>query len=156
MSANNPINHHAVSVLDLLIAQCADLEALLALARQEEHAASTLNFEEVLRVVNERATLGERLEVYHRQIAELRDKLGLTEGLPATASTQAGLTQATLLGQTIALVSAIRDTDARTQPLLLAARNELSEEQRRLDKTQRGVNAYLRDGRMAIACDQHV
>lgn len=156
MPANNPINHHAVSVLDLLIAQCADLEALLALARQEEQAATTRNFEEVLRVVNERATLGERLEVYHRQIADLRDKLGFTDTTLATATTQAGPTQTALIGQTVALVSAIHATDARTQPLLLAARNELSEEQRRLDKTQRGVNAYLRDGRMAIACDQHV
>jgi hypothetical protein len=156
MLTNHPINHHAVSVLDLLIAQCTDLEALLALARQEEQAATSRNFDEVLRVVNERASLGERLEVYHRQIAELRDKLGHTEIVAATTSAPAGTTQATLLGQTVALVAAIRATDARTQPLLLAARNELGEEQRRLDKTQRGVNAYLRDGRMAIACDQHV
>ena len=155
MPTNHPINHHAVSVLDLLIAQCSDLEALLALARQEEQAATDRNFDEVLRVVNERATLGERLEVYHRQIAELRDKLGFTE-TTALATAPTGPTQTVLLGQTIALVSAIRDTDARTQPLLLAARNELSDEQRRLDKTQRGVNAYLRDGRVAIACDQHV
>lgn len=156
MPTNHPINHHAVSVLDLLIAQCSDLEALLALARQEEQAATDRNFDEVLRVVNERATLGERLEVYHRQIAELRDKLGFTETVAALATAPTGPTQTVLLGQTIALVSAIRDTDARTQPLLLAARNELSDEQRRLDKTQRGVNAYLRDGRVAIACDQHV
>ena len=156
MLTNHPINHHAVSVLDLLIAQCTDLEALLALARQEEQAAHHRNFDEVLRVVNERATLGERLEVYHRQIAELRDKLGGTETVAAPTSTPTGPTQAVLLGQTVALVAAIRDTDARTQPLLLAARNELSDEQRRLDKTQRGVNAYLRDGRVSIACDQHV
>lgn len=153
MLTNHPINHHAVSVLDLLIAQCADLEALLALARQEEQAATHRNFDEVLRVVNERATLGERLEVYHRQIAELRAQLGFTEPV---AATPAGTTQTALVGQTVALVAAIRATDARTHPLLLAARQELSEEQRRLDKTQRGVNAYLRDGRMSIACDQHV
>jgi hypothetical protein len=153
MLTNHPINHHAVSVLDLLIAQCTDLEALLALARQEEQAATNRNFDEVLRVVNERATLGERLEVYHRQIAELRAQLGFTE---TVAATPAGTTQTALVGQTVALVAAIRDTDARTQPLLLAARQELGEEQRRLDKTQRGVNAYLRDGRVSIACDQRV
>ncbi len=151
MPANNPINQQAVSVLDLLIAQCTDLEALLALARQEEQAAATRNFEAVLRVVNERATLGERLEVYHRQIADLRARLGSAGTAPAMVSTQAAL-----LGQTTALVAAISAADARTQPLLLAARAELSEEQRHLDKTQRGVNAYLRAGRLAIACDQHV
>ncbi len=156
MPANNPIQQHAVSVLDLLIAQCSDLEALLALARQEEQAANARNFDEVLRIVNERASLGERLEVYHRQIADLRAKLGSAEARPCTAAPQAGPTQTALLGQTVVLVSAIRAADARTQPLLLAARNELSAEQRRLEHVQRGVNAYLREGRLAIACDQHV
>ncbi len=156
MPANHPLNHQAVSVLDLLIAQCTDLEALLALARQEEQAANTRNFDEVLRVVNERAALGERLEVYHRQIADLRDRLGSAATGPARAATQVEPSPAILFRQTAALVSAIHAADARTRPLLLAARNELSEEQRRLDKTQRGVNAYLRAGRLAIACDQHV
>ncbi|MBI1766221.1 MAG: hypothetical protein HYR56_32860 [Acidobacteria bacterium] len=156
MSATHPIHPHAVSVLDLLIAQCTDLEALLALARQEEQAATARNFDEVLRVVNERATLGERLEVYHRQIAALRDTLGKAETDLASTPAPAGLTQTALAGQTAALVAAIRATDARTQPLLLAARHDLRAEQCQLDKTQRGVNAYLRNGHNAVACDQHV
>lgn len=145
---NESLNHHADSVLDLLIAQCADLEVLLALARREEQATAAKNFDEILHVVAERATLGERLEVYQRQIAELRQQLGAAaaETVLHSAATQ----------QTLALITEIQTTDNRTRPLLLAARSELLGEQQRLAQAQRGVNAYLRDGHTGLACDRRV
>ena len=147
MLTSEPIHHQADSVLDLLIAQCADLEALLGLARREEEAAAAQNFDEILRVVAERATLGERLEVYHRQIAELRQQLGAAAEV---------VLQSEITRQTVALVAEIQTTDARTRPLLLAARGALVSEQQRLTQAQRGVTAYLRDGHTAVACDRRI
>ena len=146
MPGTDPRELQADSVLDLLIAQCADLEALLVLARREAQAAENRNFDEVLRVAEERATLGERLEVYHRQIAEMRQRLGeLAE--PALRTDTAK--------RTTALATQILAEDARTYPLLLAARSELLHEQQQLDRSQRAVNAYLQDGpRLSIACDR--
>jgi hypothetical protein len=142
--SSESINLHADSVFDLLIAQCEDLAALLALARREEEASTAKDFDEILRVVAERATLGERLEVYHRQLAELRQQLDLAESM----------WQTDVARQTVALVAEIQATDARTRPLLLAARGELVGEQQRLTQAQRGVGAYLRDGHTAVACDR--
>ena len=142
------IELHADSVLDLLIAQCADLEALLGLARCEAQAAEAKNFDEILRVTAERATLGERLEVYHRQVADLR--LKLVEGADP-------ILQGPMVRQITTLATEIMAEDARTRPLLLAARSELADKQQQLDKSQRGVSAYLQDGRrIAVACDERV
>ena len=145
---SQPAQHletHADSVLDLLIAQCTDLEVLLALARREEEAAIQQDFDELLHIISARASLGERLEVYHRQIADLRQQFDL-----ANLWTN-GVTQ-----KTTALIHEIQVTDARTRPLLLAARTELGAEQQRVQRGQRGVNAYLHAGYSAIACDQRV
>ena len=147
MSQTEPIELHADSVLDLLIAQCADLEALLALARREAYAAEAKDFDEILRVVEERATLGERLEVYHRQIAEMRLKLGEAAEPALRTSVAKRVTM---------LATEILAEDAQTRPLLLAARNEVAGKQQRLDRSQRCVNAYLRDSYHAVACDQHL
>ena len=146
MFSSESINLHADSVLDLLVAQCEDLTALLALARREEEACAAKDFDEIMRVVAERATLGERLEVYHRQLAELRQQLNVAESM----------FQTDVARQTVALVEKIQATDARTRPLLLAARSELVSEQQRLAQAQRGVGAYLRDGHTGVACDQHL
>ncbi|MEJ7713932.1 MAG: hypothetical protein WKF84_29825 [Pyrinomonadaceae bacterium] len=48
-------------MISLLTAQCADLEALLSLARQETAAAVKNDFAEVMCLVEERAALGSRL-----------------------------------------------------------------------------------------------
>ena len=142
------IDLHADSVLDLLIAQCTDLEALLMLARREAQIAEANNFDDILRVVDERATLGERLEVYHRQIAEMRLKLG--EAAEPVIETEVARRSA-------ALVSEILAEDARTHQLLLAARSELGREQQRLNLSQRCLNAYLRGGvNAAVAYDHHL
>jgi hypothetical protein len=141
------INTHAESVLDLLIAQCADLEALLVLARRETQAAEALDFEEVLRIVEDRATLGERLEVYHRQAAEMRRRLGEYDPVLRSEAARRAATLAT----------AILAEDARTKPLMLASRDEAAREYQRLGQSQRCVNAYLREGSHAtMAWDQRI
>jgi hypothetical protein len=136
----------ADSLLDLLIGQCADLEALLALAREEEAAAEARNFDEILRVTQERATIGERLETYHRQIAEMRMRLG-EAAEPALRCAQAT--------RAATLVMGILEHDGRSRPLLLAARQEIAGECLRLDQTRRGMSAYLQENsKTPVACDQ--
>ena len=142
---NHPVEERAETVLDLLIAQCSDLEALLALARREEEAAIQQDFDELLHIISARATLGDRLEVYHRQIAELRHQFDAANAWPANVTQK-----------TTALIQEIQVTDARTRPLLLAVRTELGAEHQRVQRGQRGVNAYLHAGHSAIACDQRV
>src|SRR5438270_9383957 len=146
MTRTNSIKVKADTLLDLLIGQCADLETLLALARREEEAVKGHNFDELLRVTEERATLGERLEVYHRQIAEMRLRLG-EAAEPALRSEAA--TRATLL------VRGIMEYDARSRPLLLTARQEMADECLRLDQVRRGTNAYLQGTpKTPVACDR--
>lgn len=144
MNRRNPIE--ADSLLDLLIGQCDDLEKLLALSRRETQAAEQRDFEEVLRVVEERATLGERLEVYHRQIAELRLRLG-EQAEPIMQSQT--VTRAANLAESILV------QDNITRPLLMAARDEVEVQQKNLTQASRGVAAYMQEGvRSSVACDQ--
>lgn len=134
------------SLIAILADQCGDLETLLALARSETRAVEARDFGEVMRVVSERAALGERLESYHRQLAELRQRLG--------ESCEPGLRSAAA-ARSVALVVEIQAQDARTRPLLLAAQCELLDESLKLDQARRGVGAYLRDARhtASTACD---
>ena len=143
------ITPHADSLIELLVAQCADLEALLSLARQQEAAATGGDFAEIMRLVGERATLGERLEIYHRQVAEVRARVGANA-------------ESVLRGETaqraVKLVTDIQAQDARTRPLLAAARDEASDSLTRLDRTRRTANAYARAPQRAasVACDQRI
>ncbi|HWQ31387.1 MAG TPA: hypothetical protein VNQ79_00775 [Blastocatellia bacterium] len=140
------VEAQADSLLDLLIAQCADLEALLQLARREAEVAGQGNFEELLRVVSERATLGERLEICHRQITELRERLGET-------AENAG--QNEMAARAAMLAGGILRQDEETRPLLMAARDRISAAAREAERKRRGLSAYLSDGRShALACDQ--
>lgn len=137
----------ADSLMEILSAQCADLEALLGLARLETEAAATGDFAAVMGLVERRVPLVERLEVYHRRIAELRAKLG--EGTP-------GLHGLPLTDRTVRLAAEIQEQDARTRPLLMRAFEETALSLSRLDRGRRGTSAYLRDGRPeSVACDRH-
>ena len=126
----------ADSLLDLLIGQCADLESLLALARRETAAVESRDFDELLRVTQERATLGERLEVYHRQIAEMRARMGeAANTILRSAAAQRATT----------LVTSILENDARSRPMLMAAREEMANQCLQLDQIRRGTSAYLQE-----------
>jgi hypothetical protein len=145
----HPLPHlttEADSLLDLLIAQCADLEALLLLARGEAAAVQARDFDEVMRLTAERATLGERLEVYHRQVADLRHRLGAAAETVMDSPTVTRITE---------LVHGIMAQDSYTRPLLLELREDLDQQRQHLTRAQRGLTAYLNEGRMpAVACDQ--
>jgi hypothetical protein len=124
----------AESLMDLLIAQCSDLEGLLSLARRENVAANSQDFGELFVVFGERAKLGDRLETYHRQVAELRDKLGQGAG---TSIHQV------LSTKTVQLVVEIQAQDKETTSLLIANQALTTEELARLGYTQRNSLAYL-------------
>lgn len=146
MNSVTSITTEADSLLDLLIAQCLDLESLLVLSRSEAVAAESRDFEAIIRISQERATLGERLEIYHRQIAEMRQRLGAAAEPTMQGSMAMRVTE---------LVNGILTQDRDTQPLLMAVREEITQERKSLDQTQRGLSAYLNDGRIpAMACDQ--
>ena len=143
---DDSLRAQAEPLIDLLIAQCADLEALLALARHEAEATETRDFDEVMRIVGSRAALGERLEVYHRQIAEMRARMGEAAESVLRAETSARAAQ---------LITRIQTQDRRTRALLLEARQETANNLRRMERAQRGTSAYLRAAKPpAVACDQ--
>jgi hypothetical protein len=145
-SATTVITAEADTLLDLLIAQCEDLELLLVLSRSETEAVQGRDFDELIRITAERATLGERLEVYHRQIAEMRQRLG--------AMAEAAWQSPTAL-RMAELVNRVQAQDHQTRPLLMSVRAEIEHEQKQLRQMQRGLSAYRNDGRMpAVACDQ--
>ncbi|MBL8207846.1 MAG: hypothetical protein JNM09_26670 [Blastocatellia bacterium] len=146
MTTASRITAEADTLLDLLIEQCKDLESLLALSRGETAAVEARDFDEIIRITSERATLGERLEVYHRQIAEMRQRLG------AAAETAMQSPTVTRIAE---LVNSVQAQDRQTQPLLLTVRQEVAQEQQHLNQVQRGLTAYLNEGRIpAVACDQ--
>jgi ABC-type Fe3+-citrate transport system substrate-binding protein len=130
------------SVIELLIAQCVDLEALLALARRENAAAKADDFEEVFTVVTERASLSERLETYNRQISELRSQLK-------------GVQDSNLVGVATQLIVDIQTQDADTKSLLISNRTKTAEALGRMDQGHRQSVAYLQHARAnGLHCDR--
>jgi sigma54-dependent transcription regulator len=132
------------SLMDLALDQCTDLEALLALARREVQAAEQGNFRELMAVVKERATLGERLETYHRQIAELRT--ALTPAAPAID---------VLAAKSAKLAAEIQLVDALALAVLQSNRERVGRTIAQLEERRRHSVAYLRDGRSnGLSCDR--
>ena len=142
------VEPHIESLMEILFAQCNDLEALLALAQRETGAAQQHDFDQILEVVKQRATVGDRLEVYHRQLAELRARLG--EALDPALNNP-------VVARTLALVATIKLQDDHTRPMLIAARGEALKQSLRVDRAQRNLGAYTRKGQaISIACDKHI
>ncbi len=150
MSLTASVVQQAEPLIEILAAQCTDLEALLRLAQRETAAAERKNFGEMMQVIDERATLGDRLEVYHRQIAEMRTRLSDASLTPILSSEVAQ--------QTVRLAADIQAQDARTRPLLLQARTDTLLQLNQTQQSRKGVGAYLREGYSpaSIACDQRV
>lgn len=145
--SKNKISHRQTdSLMDLLIAQCSDLEALLGLARRENVAANSGDFGELFAVYGERAELGGRLESYHRQVAELRDKLGQCAGTNIDP---------VLSTKTVQLVVEIQAQDKETTTLLIAHQAMTTEELARLGYKQQNSLAYLKGARATgLNCDR--
>jgi hypothetical protein len=134
------------SFMDILFSPCDDLEVLLRLARREAVAAEQKNFGQILEVVQQRATLGDRLEIYHRQLSEFRSHLGdaMEPALHSSAAAEAA-----------ALATAIKLEDARSLPLLLAARSDALQKSLRAADTRRNLGVYAqRRQPEAMACDR--
>ncbi len=125
---------YAEPLMDLLIAQCADLEALLLLARRENAAAKDGNFDDLFLIAQERMTFSERLQSYHVQVSELRARLG-----DASVSNSAPAREA------IRLAVEIQSHDTQTTSLLLAARTQNNAALTRLNESQRHSSAYLKN-----------
>lgn len=142
----NTINAQSDSLIDLLVGQCSDLEALLRLARQEATAAENDDFDGLLRIVSERATLGERLESYHRQIADLRNSMG--------ASAEQ-IIRSNVAAESVRLALAIQTQDLNNTQLLRATHAKQQDALIRLENGRKGSVAYLSEGRLGgLNCDR--
>lgn len=145
MSQRINIEAQADSVMDFLIAQCADLENLLRVARGETLAAQENDFPGLLAFVEERAMLGAKLEVYQRQAEEMRRNWNGPE---------AGRQQA-LTARAATLIVEIHAQDALTRPHLLAVRQDAANRLRTIKQTKKSLQAYLQESSVtSVACDQ--
>ncbi|MCD9184973.1 MAG: hypothetical protein LUM44_00960 [Pyrinomonadaceae bacterium] len=138
------INEKSDSLIDLLTAQCGDLEKLLALARQETRAAEEKDFEMIMEIVSERELLSRRLETFQQQISELRGKLTEADELNKTR----------MSARVVELASQTLAQDATTRKLLTASRLEASNKIMNLSNTRRGANAYIGENKRGLAYDR--
>lgn len=146
MASPDKIKKQSDSLIELLTAQCADLEKLLSLAREETVAAEGRDFDGVLRVVSERAVMSEKLETFQRQIAELRERIG---GDAQEAVWQGGLT-----AKMSEVIREIITHDTQTHLLLTGLRQNSVNELNNVEYTYRSSNAYLREMKKGLAYDQ--
>ncbi len=124
------------SLIEILTAQCADLETLLALAQDEARATEARDFEGVLKIVSKRAALGTRLETYRLQIAELREYLGANDKAAVNSE---------IAARVIEIANLTWEQDQKTKLLLTGVRDEAVNSLADLEKGRRGSNAYLRE-----------
>ncbi len=133
------------SLIELLAAQCVDLEKLLSLARLETAAAKTGDFTAILDIVSERGAITARLETFQQQITNLRENL--------TANENAFL-QTDVAAQIVEIANLTLAQDRKTKLLLTAARQESADGLYNLEKSQRGANAYLHGASKGLAYNQ--
>lgn len=136
-----PIVEKSDSIIELLAAQCSDLEKLLAAAREETRAAEAQDFERILEIVSERARIGERLEVFQRRISELRGFLG----------DSAEINRHQIANRIIEVASLTIEQDEKTRKLLNGVKEETAQELRALDTGNRNANVYLRGRQTGLA-----
>lgn len=137
MIHSEKIAKNSDSLIELLAAQCADLEILLALAREETIAAQRRNFEDLLDIVSRRAEICNRLETFQQQIADLRQNME-ANGVAATVDVN-------ISKQIVEIANLTMLQDQKTRLLLTDARTHAASELANLEKSHRGTNAYLRE-----------
>lgn len=142
------IDPNVDSVMDILVAQCRDLEVLLNLARQETNAIEKQDFDNLINVVSERSIIGKRLESYHRQLAELRSQFG--DLAMAKIFNDAATTRC------VTLISQIQTQDNHNQNMLVASRASLVQEAKQVTQAQQHLKAYGANSTISIACDCHI
>ena len=141
MPYSTELINNSDSIIDLLTAQCGDLEKLLALAREETRAVQDEKFEDVFDIVSERTSITNRLETFQHQISELREHIA--------APLSSALTTRIVEVANLTLIQ-----DRQTKLLLTGARDKATAALSNLDKSQRGRNAYLREETRGLAYDQ--
>lgn len=142
MNQTHAISEQSDSLIGLLTDQCADLERLLALAREETVAAELGNFGTLLNISSERAEIGKRLETFQRQIAELRGFLGKNEDNPK---------QEEVTKRAVELASLTLEQDQKTLLLLTTMREQVGEDLKKLETGNRNANIYLREQQKGLA-----
>lgn len=131
------------SLIDLLTAQCSDLEKLFSLAREENKAAELGLFGLVLNITSERSEISKRLETFHQQIAELRGFLG--------KSNEKTQKYNNVSDRVVELANMTLVKDQETRLLLTTSRDKSNEELRKIEFGNRGTNVYLREQKKGLA-----
>lgn len=129
------------TIIELLAAQCSDLEKLLAIAREETRAAEAQDFERILEIVSERSQIGERLEVFQRRISDLRGFLG----------DSAEINRHQIANRIIEVASLTLEQDEKTRKLLTGVKEDTALELRNLETGNRNANVYLRGRQTGLA-----
>jgi flagellar biosynthesis/type III secretory pathway chaperone len=142
MPPSDNIIKNSDSLIELLGAQCSDLEKLLELAREETIAAEEGKFLKIWDIVSERAKIGKRLETYHQQIAELRGHL---------ESQGENVSQFDITNRVIELANQTLVEDQKTRVLLTDKRDEAVDSLNQLRKSNIGNSAYLREKTKGLA-----
>lgn len=141
MNQTSRILENSDAVIDLLAAQCADLEKLLAIAREQTYAAETEDFDKIMEIVSERARIGERLEIFQQRISELRIFLG-----KSADEKHLKLTERMTEIANLTLVQ-----DRQTKLLLEGTKEKTAQELKSLDTNNKNANLYLRGQRTGLA-----
>jgi hypothetical protein len=145
MPTSNTLLKNSDTLVELLAAQCTELEKLLALAREETEAAQHGRFLKVWDIVSERAAVGKRLETFQQQITELR---GTLEGEGHKIS------QHDITDRVIELVNLTLVQDQETRHLLNASREQAAAEIKNLDRSHQRTGAYLRENTKGMTYDR--
>ena len=145
MTAPDNLVANSDSLIELLAAQCVDLEKLLLLAKEETAAAQDRKFLKIWDIVSERAAIGKRLETFHQQISELRSRLE-SEG--------ENLSRFDITNRVIELANLTLLQDQKTRLLLTESREKAVGDLKTAEKSHYGTNAYLRETTKGLACDR--
>lgn len=145
--ASKQLVENSDTLVELLTAQCADLEKLLSLAKEETVAAEAGKFTRIWDIVSERNSIGRRLETFHQQIAELRTSLG---------SQGDSVGKYDITARVIELSNLTLIQDQQTRKLLAEARDKATTEMIQLDRSQSGTDAYMRQPTRGLSYDREV
>ena len=133
------------SIISLLTAQCADLEELLALAREETAAAEQGNFLSILDIVTERERIGNRLEECQRQTERFRAAIDKDVGMPAE-----------LADRIVETARLTIEQDMRTRMLLDSAKEDLRAELDVVERRRHSMGGYRQPEEKGTVCDQRL
>mgnify|MGYP003412434795 FL=1 len=147
MASPDNLVKNSDSLVELLAAQCSDLEKLLALAKEETAAAREGKFTRIWDIVSERSLIGKRLETFHQQIAELR---GTLEGQAEN------IAKYDITNRVLELANLTLLQDGQTRSLLTESCENTTVELKNLEKGHAGSNAYLRQPTRGLAYDRNV